>query len=79
MTLHIKMLAADPEVEEEEERLLDDVCVMVDVTGRNSEYCHSPVRKLGATCITDERLISQDYRYLLTDNPSNLLLLACFF
>ncbi len=26
------MLAADPEVEEEEERLLDDVCVMVDVT-----------------------------------------------
>ncbi|XPE65703.1 hypothetical protein ACNKHR_22720 [Shigella flexneri] len=30
-SVHIKMLAADPEVEEEEERLLDNVCVMVDV------------------------------------------------
>ena len=73
-SVHIKMLAADPEVEEEEERLLDDVCVMVDVT--SAEIRNIVTRQLenwGATCITpDERLISQDYDIFLTDNPSNL-------
>ena len=73
-SVHIKMLAADPEVEEEEERLLDDVCVMVDVT--SAEIRNIVTRQLenwGATCITpDERLISQDYGIFLTDNPSNL-------
>lgn len=29
--VYIKMFVVDSEVEEEEERLLDDVCVMVDV------------------------------------------------
>ena len=73
-SVHIKMLAADPKVEEEEERLLDDVCVMVDVT--SAEIRNIVTRQLenwGATCITpDERLISQDYDIFLTDNPSNL-------
>ncbi|EFP7296746.1 phosphotransferase RcsD [Shigella sonnei] len=73
-SVHIKMLAAGPEVEEEEERLLDDVCVMVDVT--SAEIRNIVTRQLenwGATCITpDERLISQDYDIFLTDNPSNL-------
>ncbi len=73
-SVHIKMLAAAPEVEEEEERLLDDVCVMVDVT--SAEIRNIVTRQLenwGATCITpDERLISQDYDIFLTDNPSNL-------
>ncbi|MDU7303992.1 MAG: Hpt domain-containing protein, partial [Escherichia coli] len=73
-SVHIKMLATDPEVEEEEERLLDDVCVMVDVT--SAEIRNIVTRQLenwGATCITpDERLISQDYDIFLTDNPSNL-------
>ena len=54
--------------------LLDDVCVMVDVT--SAEIRNIVTRQLenwGATCITpDERLISQDYDIFLTDNPSNL-------
>ncbi|HAI3756977.1 TPA: phosphotransferase RcsD [Escherichia coli] len=73
-SVHIKMLPADPDVEEEEERLLDDVTVMVDVT--STEIRNIVTRQLenwGATCITpDERLISQDYDIFLTDNPSNL-------
>ncbi len=62
-SVHIKMLAADPEVEEEEERLLDDVCVMVDVTSAEiRNIVTHQLENWGATCITpDERLISQDY------------------
>ncbi|HFZ8994228.1 TPA: phosphotransferase RcsD [Citrobacter freundii] len=72
-TVHVKMTPHDHPVEEEE-RLLDDVCIMVDVT--SSEVRTIVLRQLenwGATCITpDERLISQQYDLFLTDNPSNL-------
>lgn len=71
-TLHVKM-AATPQ-EEDEERLLDDVVIMVDVT--SNEIRNIVVRQLenwGAACITpDERLTSQEYDLFLTDNPSNL-------
>ncbi|ASV56230.1 phosphotransfer intermediate protein in two-component regulatory system with RcsBC [Lelliottia jeotgali] len=71
-SLHVKM-AATPQ-EEDEERLLDDVVIMVDVT--SSEIRNIVVRQLenwGASCITpDERLTSQEYDLFLTDNPSNL-------
>ncbi|EOW2439434.1 phosphotransferase RcsD [Enterobacter hormaechei] len=71
-SLHVKM-AANPQ-EEDEERLLDDVVVMVDVT--SSEIRNIVVRQLenwGASCITpDERLASQEFDLFLTDNPSNL-------
>ncbi len=71
-SLHVKM-AANPR-EEDEERLLDDVVVMVDVT--SSEIRNIVVRQLenwGASCITpDERLASQEFDLFLTDNPSNL-------
>lgn len=71
-SLHVKM-AATP-LEEDEERLLDDVVIMVDVT--SSEIRNIVVRQLenwGASCITpDERLTSQEYDLFLTDNPSNL-------
>jgi two-component system sensor histidine kinase RcsD len=71
-SLHVKM-AATPE-EEDEERLLDDVVVMVDVT--SNEIRNIVVRQLenwGASCITpDDRLTSQEYDLFLTDNPSNL-------
>lgn len=71
-SLHVKM-AATPQ-EEDEERLLDDVVIMVDVT--SSEIRNIVMRQLenwGASCITpDERLTSQEYDLFLTDNPSNL-------
>ena len=71
-SLHVKM-AANPQ-EEDEERLLDDVVVMVDVT--SNEIRNIVVRQLenwGAACITpDERLASQEFDLFLTDNPSNL-------
>jgi two-component system sensor histidine kinase RcsD len=71
-SLHVKM-AATPE-EEDEERLLDDVVIMVDVT--SNEIRNIVVRQLenwGASCITpDDRLTSQEYDLFLTDNPSNL-------
>ena len=71
-SLHVKM-AANPQ-EEDEERLLDDVVVMVDVT--SNEIRNIVVRQLenwGAACITpDERLSSQEFDLFLTDNPSNL-------
>lgn len=71
-SLHVKM-AANPQ-EEDEERLLDDVVVMVDVT--SNEIRNIVVRLLenwGAACITpDERLSSQEFDLFLTDNPSNL-------
>ena len=60
-SLHVKM-AANPQ-EEDEERLLDDVVVMVDVT--SNEIRNIVVRQLenwGAACITpDERLASQEF------------------
>ncbi|MBM3072969.1 phosphotransferase RcsD [Lelliottia sp. RWM.1] len=71
-SLHVKM-AANPQ-EQNEERLLDEVVVMVDVT--SNEIRNIVVRQLenwGATCITpDERLTSQEFDLFLTDNPSNL-------
>ncbi|WP_318391985.1 phosphotransferase RcsD [Enterobacter sp.] len=72
-SLHVKM-AALPQEGESEERLLDDVVAMIDIT--SSDIRHIVVRQLenwGASCITpDERLISQEYDLFLTDNPSNL-------
>lgn len=71
-SLHVKM-TANPQ-EEDEERLLDDVVAMVDVT--SNEIRAIVVRQLenwGAECITpDERLASQEFDLFLTDNPSNL-------
>ena len=72
-TAHVKMTPLDQH-KEDEERLLDDVSVMIDVT--SNEVRNIVLRQLenwGATCITpDERLISQEYDLFLTDNPSNL-------
>lgn len=72
-TVHVKMLPHDQHTQVEE-RLLDDVSVMVDVT--SNEVRAIVLRQLenwGATCITpDERQISQEYDLFLTDNPSNL-------
>ncbi|KFC09012.1 two-component sensor protein [Trabulsiella guamensis ATCC 49490] len=72
-SVHVKM-APRAQVMESEERLLDDVVVMTDIT--SSEIRTIVVRQLenwGATCISpDERLVSQDYDLFLTDNPSNL-------
>lgn len=72
-SLHVKM-AAEPQDEEQEERLLDDVVAMVDIT--SNEVRNIVIRQLehwGASCITpDERLASQAFDIFLTDNPSNL-------
>ncbi|MDR3103343.1 MAG: phosphotransferase RcsD [Yokenella regensburgei] len=72
-SLHVKM-AARAQDSEAEERLLDDVVAMIDVT--SNEIRTIVVRLLenwGATCISpDERLTSQEYDLFLTDNPSNL-------
>jgi two-component system sensor histidine kinase RcsD len=72
-SLHVKM-AARAQDREAEERLLDDVVAMIDVT--SNEIRTIVVRLLenwGATCISpDERLTSQEYDLFLTDNPSNL-------
>jgi two-component system sensor histidine kinase RcsD len=72
-TVHVKM-APHGQHRETEERLLDDVSVMVDVT--SSEIRHIVRRQLehwGATCLTpDERFLNQEYDLFLTDNPSNL-------
>lgn len=72
-TLHVKM-AARAQQGDPEERLLDDVVAMVDIT--SNEIRSIVVRQLenwGASCISpDERLASQEYDLFLTDNPSNL-------
>lgn len=72
-SLHVKM-AAREEDGEQEERLLDDVIAMVDIT--SNEIRSIVTRQLeswGATCITpDERATSQEFDIFLTDNPSNL-------
>ncbi len=72
-SLHVKM-AAREEDGEQEERLLDDVVAMVDIT--SNEIRSIVTRQLeswGATCITpDERATSQEFDIFLTDNPSNL-------
>lgn len=61
-TVHVKMTPHDQHVNDEE-RLLDDVCVMVDVT--SNDVRNIVLRQLenwGATCITpDDRQISQEY------------------
>lgn len=71
--LHVKMAASAPDTESDE-RLLDDVVAMIDIT--SSEIRSIVVRQLenwGATCISlDERGGSQEFDLFLTDNPSNL-------
>ncbi|XTZ39679.1 phosphotransferase RcsD [Salmonella enterica] len=72
-SLHVKM-APHSQQAEAEERLLDDVVAMIDIT--SNEIRNIVVRQLenwGATCISpDERFSSQEYDLFLTDNPSNL-------
>lgn len=71
--LHVKM-TAEPQTEEQDEKLLDEVVAMLDITA--NEVRHIVTRQLenwGANCITpDERLTSQEFDIFLTDNPSNL-------
>ncbi|HGW6102261.1 TPA: phosphotransferase RcsD [Citrobacter werkmanii] len=71
--VHVKMALHDQHADSEE-RLLDDVCVMVDVTSNDvRSIVLRQLENWGATCITpDERLNSQEYDLFLTDNPSNL-------
>lgn len=71
--VHVKMPLHDQHAENEE-RLLDDVCIMVDVTSNDvRSIVLRQLENWGATCITpDERLNSQEYDLFLTDNPSNL-------
>ncbi|EOI5809733.1 phosphotransferase RcsD [Cronobacter sakazakii] len=73
-SLHVTMPVEPLETEESDERLLDDVIAMIDIT--SNEVRNVVVRQLeqwGASCITpDERLSSQEYDIFLTDNPSNL-------
>ena len=72
-SLHVKMAPREQEAEAEE-KLLDDVIAMIDIT--SNEVRSVVVRQLenwGASCISpDERLTSQEYDLFLTDNPSNL-------
>ncbi|WP_090122993.1 phosphotransferase RcsD [Kosakonia arachidis] len=72
-SLHVRMAARSSQVESEE-KLLDDVVAMIDIT--SNEIRNIVVRQLenwGASCISpDERLSSQEYDLFLTDNPSNL-------
>lgn len=67
-------MTAEPQHEEQEEKLLDDVVAMIDIT--SSEVRNIVTRLLenwGAQCITpDERLASQEFDIFLTDNPLNL-------
>lgn len=71
--LHVKM-AADPQPVDQDEKLLDEVVAMLDIT--SNEVRNIVTRQLenwGANCITpDERLASQEFDIFLTDNPSNL-------
>ncbi|WP_204527489.1 phosphotransferase RcsD [Citrobacter cronae] len=71
--VHVKMPLHDQHADSEE-RLLDDVCVMVDVTSNDvRSIVLRQLENWGASCITpDERLNSQEYDLFLTDNPSNL-------
>ncbi|WP_193160900.1 phosphotransferase RcsD [Citrobacter youngae] len=71
--VHVKMPLHDQHADNEE-RLLDDVCVMVDVTSNDvRSIVLRQLENWGATCITpDERLNSQEYDLFITDNPSNL-------
>ncbi|HEY2452482.1 MAG TPA: phosphotransferase RcsD [Scandinavium sp.] len=72
-SLHVKMAPREQETVSEE-KLLDDVIAMIDIT--SNEVRSVVVRQLenwGASCISpDERLTSQEYDLFLTDNPSNL-------
>ncbi len=72
-SLHVKM-AVRAQHGESEEKLLDDVVAMIDIT--SNEIRNIVVRQLenwGASCISpDERLSNQEYDLFLTDNPSNL-------
>lgn len=72
-SLHVKMAPREEEAEAEE-KLLDEVIAMVDIT--SNEIRSIVIRQLenwGASCISpDERLTSQEYDLFLTDNPSNL-------
>jgi len=72
-SLHVKM-AVRAQQGESEEKLLDDVVAMIDIT--SNEIRNIVVRQLenwGASCISpDERLSNQEYDLFLTDNPSNL-------
>ena len=72
-SLHVKMAPREEETESQE-KLLDDVIAMIDIT--SNEVRSVVVRLLenwGASCISpDERLTSQEYDLFLTDNPSNL-------
>jgi len=72
-SLHVRM-AVRAQQDDSEEKLLDDVVAMIDIT--SNEIRNIVVRQLenwGATCISpDERLSSQEYDLFLTDNPSNL-------
>lgn len=71
--LHVKM-TAEPQPNELEEKLLDEVVAMLDIT--SNEVRNIVTRQLenwGANCISpDERLASQEFDIFLTDNPSNL-------
>ena len=71
--VHVKMPLHDQHADNEE-RLLDDVSVMVDVTSNDvRSIVLRQLENWGATCITpDERLNSQEYDLFITDNPSNL-------
>ncbi len=73
-SLHVKMAARVQQAEEAEEKLLDEVVAMIDIT--SSEIRNIVVRQLenwGASCISpDERQLSQEFDLFLTDNPSNL-------
>ncbi|MCT4712473.1 phosphotransferase RcsD [Enterobacteriaceae bacterium H11S18] len=71
--LHV-LMTAEPQPDEQDEKLLDEVVAMLDIT--SNEVRHIVTRQLenwGADCITpDERLASQEFDIFLTDNPSNL-------
>lgn len=67
-------MAAQPQPPQQDEKLLDEVVAMLDIT--SNEVRNIVTRQLenwGANCITpDERLSSQEFDIFLTDNPSNL-------
>lgn len=71
--LHV-LMTAEPQPDDQNEKLLDEVVAMLDITSNEVRNIVSrQLENWGADCITpDERLASQEFDIFITDNPSNL-------
>lgn len=74
-TLHLRLPQEGKQaVQEQEERLLDDVVALVDIASRDvRNIVTRQLESWGAACVApDEQSSSQAFDIFLTDNPSNL-------